>query len=242
MTIPTPKMLIFDYGGTLAHEPKTDSLRGYEALFKHVTHNPRGITAAEFNAFATPLFHVMWEKRHMGYEHHEWQFMRFTLEYMQLELGISIEEAERVFWDNAAAAIPMPNINKLLSHLQTKNIRTAVISNISYSGIALERRISELLPMHNFEFMLATSEYIIRKPNPMIFELACRKANLTAADCWYCGDSIKADLEGSHSAGLFPVWHDSDVYPSPWRDKETELAPSFPHLHIRNWLEVLELL
>ena len=39
-----PKMILFDYGGTLLCEPEWDMLRGERALFKHVVANPHHFT------------------------------------------------------------------------------------------------------------------------------------------------------------------------------------------------------
>ena len=39
-----PKMILFDYGGTLLCEPDWDMLRGECALFKHVVANPHHFT------------------------------------------------------------------------------------------------------------------------------------------------------------------------------------------------------
>lgn len=45
-------------------------------------------------------------------------------------------------------------------------------SNICYAGKVIKKRISKMLPNHQFEFILATSEYMFRKPNKRIFGLA----------------------------------------------------------------------
>jgi len=57
----------------------------------------------------------------------------------------------------------------------------------------LTNRINEFLPNNNFEFIIATSEYIFRKPHKRIYELALKKANLEAKDVWYCGDNAVCD-------------------------------------------------
>lgn len=51
------------------------------------------------------------------------------------------------------------------------------------------------------------SEYMYRKPNRRIFELALEKAGLEAADVWYIGDQYQCDIVGAANAGLFPVWY-----------------------------------
>jgi putative hydrolase of the HAD superfamily len=94
-----------------------------------------------------------------------------------------------------------------LTFLKEQNIRTGVISNITYCGEVVEERINNLLPEHNFEFIIATSEYMFRKPNKRIFELALEKAGLQPEDVWYIGDNYLCDVVGARSAGIFPVWY-----------------------------------
>ena len=60
---------------------------------------------------------------------------------------------------------------------------------------------------NDFEFIIATSEYMFRKPNKRIFDLALEKAGLSAEDVWYIGDQYEADIVGAGNAGLYPVWY-----------------------------------
>ena len=47
------------------------------------------------------------------------------------------------------------------------------------------------------------------KPSPLIFNLALRMAGLDKCHVWYAGNSIKCDVFGANSAGLFPVWYNA---------------------------------
>ena len=71
----------------------------------------------------------------------------------------------------------------------------------------MEERINRLLPFHSFEFIIATSEYMFRKPNKRIFRLALEKAELPPEDVWYIGDNYQCDVVGARDVGLFPVWY-----------------------------------
>lgn len=80
---------------------------------------------------------------------------------------------------------------------------------------------------------------MIRKPNPLLFELALRKAHLSAGDVWFCGDSPSADVEGAFAAGIFPVWYEDLTMENPWREKYG-FEPKAEHLHIHDWRELIE--
>ena len=237
-----PKMIIFDYGHTLLCEPDLDFVRGEEALFKYVTSNKNNLTPKQVCDFSTKLFEDIGITRDLDLELHQWQFQKFLYEYMQLEFSISIPEIEKIFWDNASPGALMPNVEEMLNYIYTKGIRSAVISNIGWSGSALTERINRLLSQNKFEFIIASSEYMFRKPSSMIYELALRKAGLDAGDVWYCGDSIMNDVDGSAKAGIFPVWYQNKTIDNPWMGREEGMTPHCEHIHINDWKELIDIL
>ena len=237
-----PKMILFDYGHTLIYEPDVDFHRGEEALFKYVKSNKNNLTSKQVSDFSLEIYEGMGVVRDMDFEIHEWQHQRFLYEYLGIELTISLPEAEIILWENASPGECMPNIEKLLKYLDDNNIRSGVISNIGFSGVALAKRINRLIPKNKFEFIIASSEYMFRKPSKMIFELALRKAGLEASEVWFCGDSIKADVEGSSAALMFPIWYENNVIDNPWHKTEKGTIPEFEHLHINDWQELIDVL
>lgn len=237
-----PKMIIFDYGHTLIYEPSFDSVRATQAVMAHATKNPNNLSISEIASFTDELFgEIVKNTRHHDIEIHNRMYQRLLYEYLEIETSLSEEELERVYWDNASAGYPMPNIEKLLSYLNEKGIRSAVISNISFSENALTNRLNRLLPDNRFEFILASSEYVFRKPNKILFELALKKAHLTPGEVWYCGDNTVIDCMGADGAGLFPVWFESNLV-CHYRDKSMDVPPKCRHLHIHDWDEMIELL
>ena len=237
-----PKMILFDYGHTLLYEPEYNSLRGEKALFKYIKSNKNNLTPEQVNDFSQDLFEKIGTVRKMGLELHEWQFQKFLYEYLEIELSISLPEAEKVFWDNMSAGAIMPYADKVIDYINTKGIRSGVISNLGFSGAALSDRINRLLPNNKFEFIIASSEYMFRKPNPMLFELALKKSGLKAEEVWFCGDNIKADVNGSADVGIFPVWYEDLTCENPWRNESKDIKPDCKHLYVQDWLEFIGVL
>ena len=237
-----PEMILFDYGHTLAAEPGYDSLRGTAAVMRHTIHNPQNLTTEQVDKFSADLFFgICGQVRELGAEIHEMQFQRLMYEYLQIEFDVSLTEIELIYWDNAAPGEAMPYASELLKHLKKNGTRTGVISNIGFSGHALITRLNRLLPDNCFEFVIASSEYMIRKPNPMLFELALRKANLEAKDVWFCGDSPTADIVGASSVGIYPVWYEDLMIENPFREKNSKKLDC-EHLHIHDWQEMIAFL
>ena len=232
-----PKMVLFDYGGTILREPDVDFLRGERAVFEHVVSNPRRLTPEELSRFENQIFRAWQPLREAGYEPCELQLLRFKYEYNEIELDVSLEEAENILWDGACPrtdACRTPHIVETLEALRRLGIRSGVISNIGWSAEALRRRIDLLLPGNSFEFVIASSAYGVRKPDPRLFGLALRKARLPAEQVWFCGDTFETDVVGAASAGILPVLYDTK------NSGRTEDAPE--HLTVSDWRQLVDLI
>lgn len=226
-----PKMILFDYGNTLLHEPDFDPVRGDMALSGYITENPSGFRPEDISAYARKIFLDAQSAREASFEMHEHAMLRLVNDSLGIRYSLTIEEQEAVFWANASNAEPLPHIALLLKKLDCAGIRTAVVSNISFSEKALRRKIDEALPENCFEFVIASSEYCIRKPNPMLFQVALKRAGLSPEEVWFCGDNLEADVKGASSAGIFPVW-----YRGAYDESEDEINSSGSEwLTIRDW-------
>ena len=240
----TPKMILFDYGGTLFCEPEWDMLRGERALFEHVIVNPHGYTPEELSSWESAYYQSLQPVRDLGAEPTEIQMLRTKYELHGIRLDISYEEAELIFWDHIS---PMretclyPNVRKLLAFLYDKQIRTGIVSNIGWTGTALRRRIRTILPDHHFEFILASSDYGLRKPDPRLFQIAMEKAELKPEELWFCGDTYDKDVEGARAAGIFAVYYQG--YTEGGTQREALQQHSVQDLPvITDWDELIRLL
>lgn len=236
-----PKMIIFDYGQTLIEESRFNGEKGTRAVLKHAKKNPYHVSAKELQDFAKELNRDIGRydpdvRKAPTIEVHNHLFQNYLYQYFDLDIDLSPQELEKIFWDNAAEKKPTKNINEFLAYLKDTGIRTAVISNISFSGKALEEQLHLFLPNHNFEFILATSEYVFRKPHSRIYELALRKAKLSSRDVWYCGDNAYYDVEGASKAGIFPVWYQGAI------EEDNKIVPTVDCLTIKDWAELIEFL
>ena len=205
-----PKMILFDYGMTLIQEPPYNALAGFTAVLAHATANKYGYTpqdvlekAQEINRFlgrgdpATRHLQEVEVPNHM--------FSSFLYPSLGITIPLSAPEIDKIYWDAASPGTPTPGIEDFLEFLHRQNIPTGVITNITYAPEVMKDRINTLLPGNHFSFILPTSQYLFRKPNPRIFQLALEMAELTAEDVWYVGDSYLCDVVGARRAGLFPV-------------------------------------
>ena len=132
-----PKMIMFDYGQTLIKEEPFNGVKGTEAVLKYAIKNKYGKTATEVQEYANQLNKEMGRfdpyKRHLfQYEIPNHMFTKYLYGSKGIEISLSSEEIDNVFWDAAAPGSPTKGILEFLTFLKQIGIRTAVISNISY--------------------------------------------------------------------------------------------------------------
>ncbi|MFT3952704.1 MAG: HAD family hydrolase [Oscillospiraceae bacterium] len=236
-----PEMILFDYGHTLLYEPGADPLGGDTALFPYITKNPNNYTPADICRITQEICAEVYDDdRRVDF--HENNLRRMLNEYLEIELAVSFEEAERIVWNGISAGAVMPGAPEMLALLREKGIRTGVISNLTWSGAALAERIARLLPEHRFDFILASSEYVCRKPSRFLFELALKKAKLAPEQVWFCGDSAAADVLGAQGAGIFPVLYESAAVENPWAGRNDDVRIDGDYLHICDWRELTDAL
>lgn len=234
-----PEMIIFDNGHTLLYEPDWNSERGNRAIFAHITKNPKGVNVEDYTAACFDVFGKMEEIRKT---HNCDISARVGNEIVAKLLGIEFSlpplERETIFWNAATPGAIMPYTDKMLDYLNELGMRTAVISNLVWSGEALSERLNRLLPNNKFEFVITSSDYMYRKPDRVLFDIALNKAELSADKVWYCGNSVSSDIIGAHGAGIFPV-----LYEGKTPDVENDLSMvDFEFIHINNWCELIAVL
>lgn len=81
---------------------------------------------------------------------------------------------------------------------------------------------------------------LARKPEPLLFELALKKADLQPRQVWYCGNSIRADVFGAQNAGIFPVFYEELTIDDPACKENAGLQIDFPHLYIHKWAKLID--
>ena len=237
-----PEAVIFDYGHTLGYEWEFNALRGMAAMLEHAVGNPLGVTAEQLAAKNAEMFSHLDNVIHPNFiELHHQIYLRALFEPLRLEFDVSYLALESILWDAAGPAKPMPGAVELIDHLNENGYRTGVISNLTFSGEALTKRLNDILPRNRFEFVIASSDYGWRKPKSPMFGAALAKLGVSAERVWYCGDSAEADVIGSAGAGITPVWVDSDIE-CYYRDRSREKKPDCGYIYAKSLSEVAVLL
>lgn len=234
-----PKMILFDYGQTLVNEEKFNGVKGTEAVMQYAVRNEYHMNAEQIQAYADQINEELGRydpvrSLALQAEIPNSEFSAYLYEALGIELGLDDFHRDKIFWDAAAPGKPTEGMEAFLAYLEQKGIRTGVVSNISYGSEALEDRINRMLPQNRFEFIIATSKFLFRKPNRHIFELALKKAGLQPEEVWFIGDNYKADVLGAKGAGLFPIWYKGAIRTSAEEQEDV--------CSVSSWAELTELM
>lgn len=238
--IKRPDMILFDYGHTLLYETDCDIERGVNELFKHITRNPDGITVNDY----VKAVDAVYGKGEQVIKNEQCVISaracdRVIASLLNIEFNLTPLEQEVMFWTVSANCEVMPQADRVLDYLNSKGIKTGMITNIIWSGEAMRERLNRLLPNNRIELIIASSDYLFRKPSKILFDIALNKSGLPPEKVWYCGDNPRADVEGAAGVGIFPVWYDNDTDSE---SKDRAYVPQCEHLHIKDWSEMMKIL
>jgi len=131
--------------------------------------------------------------------------LRIIEDSLDLRFGNSMEDTEWDFWDAALEVRLIDGVAELLAFLHGRQIRMGVISNSSFAASTLERELQRQGIRRYFEFVISSADYGIRKPDPIIFEVALARLGLGPASVWFAGDNVGYDVVGARNAGIFPI-------------------------------------
>ncbi|MEV0601826.1 HAD-IA family hydrolase [Streptomyces sp. NPDC050315] len=210
------KGVLFDFSGTLLRiEPVATWLRAAldatgttmtDAEFDHAVREldragalPGGSSPERLPAGLEEL----WRIRDRTAAHHR---ELYTALARQVPLpSEELYEALYVRHKSPAAWAPYPDAAEVLGALRDRGVATGVVSNIGWD-------LRPVLRAHGLDPLISTYvlsfEHGIQKPDPRIFELACRELGLPPQDVLMVGDDRRAD--GGAQAlgcGYLPVDH-----------------------------------
>lgn len=201
-----PKAIMFDMGDTLIQYLSFEPIKANKMLLKYAN-NPNNVTAEHIQELALELTEELYGKRDIhNIEINMRSFQRLLYEMCGISFDMSELELESLFNRNAFGRKAMPGVNKFLSYLDESRIRTGIISNSSFSKDALQQELIDCGINHNFEFIISSMGYCIRKPDKRLFQIGLKKLDLKPEEVWYIGNSFKYDMVGARNAGIQGVW------------------------------------
>ena len=200
-----PEAILFDLWGTLISSDSFDPGRGNAAVLAKCD-NPRGVTLAQVLALGSRVVSAL-ERREdqSALEFTQASLLRILADAFDLRFHKSLQETEWEFWKAALEIRLIEGVRELLPRVALNGIRMGVVSNSSFSAATLEKELERHGIRRHFEFVISSADYGVRKPDPIIFEVALARLGIGAEKAWFAGDNVAYDVEGARGAGIFPV-------------------------------------
>lgn len=100
------------------------------------------------------------------------------------------------------SATPRPEAVDVLRELRDRGLRLAVVSDCSDELVSIwpELPVAEYLDATVFSALVGR-----RKPDPLLYRLACERLGVDATSCVYVGDGGSGELTGAEAVGMRAV-------------------------------------
>jgi len=200
-----PEAVLFDLWGTLLNSVAFDPQQGHAAVLA-TCENPRGVSIEDvMDLGGRVISATVPREEESALEFTQAGLLRMVADAFELRPRLAPEESEWVFWRASLQADLVDGVAELLREMQVLGMPMGVVSNSSFAGPTLERELGRQGIREFFRFVISSADYGVRKPDPLIFEVALRRLGLEATRVWFAGDNVGYDIVGARQAGIFPV-------------------------------------
>lgn len=235
-----PRAVLIDLGDTIVDILSRDRKRGLSAVLEFAGNIPAAGPGrdelidrlAEYGEGLDDRFEALCVRHNLEYR--QLDFHRLLYGRFGIDFSIDEDRLEREYWKASLELAPAPGLGAGLAACAARGIRVAVISNTTYRGFVLRKELEQMGVMSYFDFVMASADYGIRKPDPLLFEIALRRMEVRPEEAWYIGNAVPIDCAGAAAAGMVPVWYAADDIRRGRYESEAAGLPAGA-LTIREW-------
>ncbi len=195
------KGILMDMGDTLIHLESCSFNRALKKIYQLALF-PK-VKEEEFMNYANLTRDELFKNR-LQIEIKCQDYIRLLKNRFQLSFTLNLEELEWNFALEFGKVRYVKDVKEVLSFFKKKNIRLIVLSNTMFSSKTIQKQLGELASY--FEEIIASSEYVARKPDQSFFELGIGRMNLKKEEIVYIGNDYFFDVYGSNQVGLDVIW------------------------------------
>jgi putative hydrolase of the HAD superfamily len=214
-----PRALLFDFGETLVKEVSYDNRAATELLLTHAVNRPASLSLDTILERADRITKEVAARRDQSAVETPWPALtRLTYDLYGIEFDQPVEDLELPFWNATAVTAPMPGVADALTEFERDGLPMGVISNSAFRSDVIRAEIDKHSLGRFMSVMIASAEYAVRKPNPLLFEIGAARLGVPAKDIWYIGDRRDTDIAGARSAGMTSVLYGASSRSGPEPD------------------------
>jgi putative hydrolase of the HAD superfamily len=201
-----PDAVLCDFGGTLVEEAGYDLHAGNKWVLSRASVLPAHVSLDAVVARAQEITRLVMARREETQVETPWPAAaRLIYDHFGVQFEDAFADLELGFWLTSVRTRALPGVRETLDRLASDGIRMAVVSNTSFTERTLRAELDKHGLADYFEFILTSAEYSVRKPNPLLFEMAATRLGVAASSIWFVGDRPDADVAGANGAGMTSV-------------------------------------
>ena len=224
----TIKAVLFDLDDTLYGDFKTCDKLGLMAAGEYLS-KEIGIDAKKAADAMNNGRELL--RKHCPYEpemHNRTLFAKWGLEAIGVNPFKYAQNMNDIYWNTVIDNMVIHNgVEKLLTELKNANIPVGICTNM-LADVQMKKLCK--LGLEDICGILISSEDAGRdKPHAPIFDLACKKLNVSPKQTLMVGDSIKHDIKGALDFNMQAMWLNWKGEAIPKLDKPFYVADNFEH-------------
>lgn len=228
-----PDAILFDLWGTLINSVDFDPRKGHAAVLE-TCENPNGVSLDEVMDLGQRVVSsTVAREEEVALEFTQASLLRIVTDAFGLRPRMSLQENELIFWRASLQVSLIEGVTDLLREVEASGMPMGVVSNSSFASATLEQELQVQGIRSHFGFVISSADYGVRKPDPLIFEVALRRLGMEPGQVWFAGDNVGYDIIGARRAGIFPVAY------NPRKGIPEEAGE---HAVITSWSQLLQLL
>lgn len=220
-----PRGLLFDYGGTLVEEVSVDLDAGTAWMLAHASERPAHVTLEQVIARAHIVTTDVAALRDRLYIEMAWPTLtRLIHDFFGIRFDTPWRDLELGFWTASVQTRAMPGAREALEQCHRAGLPMAVVSNTSFGEHVIRHELAKYGLTDRLAFVMVSSDYSVRKPNPLLLEVAAARLGVAARDIWFVGDRLDTDVAGAKAAGMTAVWFNRVASDPPSADVDLSVS------------------
>jgi putative hydrolase of the HAD superfamily len=225
MTLTVPGGFLFDYGGTLVEEISFDVRAGNEWLLARASYRPPNLGIDDVLTRARRITSEVADRREETHVETPWPAMtRLIHDFLGVRFDLPWSELEIGFWKASAVTKPMPGVRLALERFRELGIPLGVVSNTCFSESVIRYELGKHGLAEYLDVVVVSSEYAVRKPNPVLFDTGAARLGKLASSIWFVGDRLDMDIAGAKAAGMTAAWFNRSNTEDPARTADYVFA------------------
>jgi len=202
-----PGGFLFDYGGTLVEEISFDVRAGNEWLLSRASYRPPNIGIDDVLMRARRITSEVADRRDETHLETPWPAMtKLIHDFLGVRFDLPLSELEIGFWKASVRTEPMPGVRLALEKFREWGIPLGVVSNTCFNESVIRYELGKHGLAEYFDVVVVSSEYAVRKPNPLLFDTAAARLGELGSRIWFVGDRLDTDIAGAKAAGMTAAW------------------------------------